>query len=224
MTSRRLGHLLKLLGLTADPAAPGAGDVWYRSDTDQVHASDGAAGLPITVGPAGNVPVVRPSAWHTLPPFGAASSANFPADRLFALPFWPGRTCTLTAAAVNVTLALVGGNIRMGLYASDGTVPTTLVADYGTVTVGVTGIRQITGLSTAVRPVLHFAVLARQGGALNLGLSSRDTWDPIISEATPTLTGSLNAYYRDGVSGALPASFGAVSGTIQSPAMSLQLT
>jgi hypothetical protein len=103
-------------------------------------------------------------------------------------------------------------------------VPTTLVADYGTVTVGVTGIRQISGLSTALRPVLHYFVVARQGGALNLGLSSRDTWDPIISESSPTLTGSLNAYYRDGVSGALPASFGAIAGTVQSPAVSLQLT
>lgn len=225
MSGRRFGHLARLLNLTAEPAsAPASGDVWFRSDVDQVHASDGSAGLPITVGPMGNVPAVRSTAWHTVPPFGPAGSANFPADRLFALPFWPGRTATITAAAVNVTLALVGGNIRMGVYASDGVVPTTLVADFGTVTVGLTGIRQITGLSTVLRPVLHFVVVARQGGVLNLGLSSRDTWDPMVSETAPTLTGNLNAYYRDGVSGALPGSFGAISGTINSPAMSLQLT
>lgn len=224
MTGRRFGHLARLLGLTADPASPGAGDLWYRSDTGQVQGSDGAAGIPLTVGPGGNVPVVRSTAWHTLPPFGPVGSANFPDGRLFALPFWPGRACTLTATAVNVTLALVGGSIRMGVYESDGVVPSGLLADFGTVSVGVTGVRQITGLSQALRPVLHYAVVARQGGALNLGLTARDTWDPIVSESSPTLAGNLCAYYRDGVSGALPASFGTVAGTIQGPSMSLQLT
>lgn len=222
--SVRLRDLLRFTGLTATPAAPAAGDAWWRSDLSQLRASDGLAGLPVTIGPEGNVPVVRSTAWHTLPPYGPVGSANFPVDRLFALPFWPGRQCTLTAVAVNVTLALVGGNIRMGVYESDGTIPTTLIADYGTVTVGLTGIRQISALSTPIRPVLHYMVVARQGGVLNLGLTSRDTWDPMVSEASPTLAGNLNAYYRDGVSGALPASFGAIVGTINSPAMTMQLT
>lgn len=215
---------LNLAKVTATPSDAQESSIWYRTDLDQVHGSDGGAGLPLTLGPAGNLPVIRSTAWHTLPPFGPVGSANFPADRLFALPFWPGRACTLTAMAANVTLALVGGNIRMGLYASDGAVPTTLVADYGTVTVGLTGVRQITGLSTPVRPVLYYAVIARQGGVLNLGLTSRDTWDPIVSESSPTLAGNLNAYYRDGVSGALPGSFGAIAGTVNSPALSIQLT
>lgn len=217
-------NLARLFGTASQPAVTTEGDLWYRTDRDQVHASDGNAGIPLTIGPAGNVPVVRSTAWHTLPPFGPVGSANFPADRLFALPFWPGRTCTLTAAAVNVTLALVGGNIRMGVYQSDGQIPTTLLTDFGTVSVGLTGVRQITGLSTPIRPVLHYMVVARQGGVLNLGLTSRDTWDPMVSETTPTLAGNLNAYYRDGVSGALPASFGAIVGTINSPAMTMQLT
>jgi hypothetical protein len=215
---------LNLAKVTATPSDAQESSIWYRTDLDQVHGSDGGSGLPLMLGPVGNLPVIRSTAWHTVPPFGPVGSANFPADRLFALPFWPGRACTLTAMAANVTLALVGGNIRMGLYASDGSVPTTLVADYGTVTVGLTGVRQITGLSTAVRPVLHYAVIARQGGVLNLGLTSRDTWDPIVSESSPTLAGNLNAYYRDTVSGALPANFGAIAGTINSPALTIQLT
>lgn len=223
MSGRRFAHLAQLLGLGTDPAAPSAGDLWYRSDTDQVRGSDGAAGQALTIGPYGNVPAVRSGSWHTLPPQGAASSANFPADRLFALPFYPGRTCTVQAMAVNVTLALVGGNIRMGVYASDGTLPSTLLADYGTVTVGLTGIRSITGLSTVVRPVLHFLVIVRQGGVLNLGLSSRDTWDAFVSDAAPVLADSRNTYYRDGVSGALPASYGAIAGTVQGPSVAVQL-
>ncbi|MEU7074734.1 hypothetical protein AB0B30_32495 [Streptomyces narbonensis] len=147
-----------------------------------------------------------------------------PVNRMFALPFWPGRKCTLTGLAANVTLALVGGQLRMGLYASDGVLPTTLIADYGTVSAGLTGIRSITGLSTAVRPVLHYLVIGRQGGLVNLGLTTRVTWDPIVSETTPTITGALNCYYQDGISGALPASFGTPAGLDTAPALSAQLT
>jgi hypothetical protein len=222
VSGRRFAHLARLIGLTANPAvATGTGDIWWRSDRSQVHAADATG--PIVVGPEGNIPVVRASQWHTLPPMGAAGTATVPADRLFALPFFPGRQCTLQAMAVNVTLALVGGNIRMGLYASDGTVPTTLVADYGTVTVGVTGVRSITGLSTPVRPVLHFLGVVRQGGVLNLGLSARDTWDAYISDSSAVLAENRNTYYRDTVPGALPASFGAIAGSIQGPSASVQL-
>lgn len=222
--SVRMGQLLRLLNRTTTPVAPTAGDLWYRSDTGQYRGSDGLAGEPITVGPAGNLPVIASTRWHGLPAYGNTATANVPVDRMFALPFWPGRACTLTAMAANVTLALVGGNLRMGLYASDGALPTTLVADYGTVTAGVTGIRQITGLSTSVRPVLHYLVIGRQGGIVNLGLTTRATWDPVVSEATPTIAGTLNCYYIDGVGGALPASFGTPAGLDTAPAISVQLT
>ncbi len=217
-------NLARLFSTGTQPSTTAAGDVWWRSDLSQGHASDGNGGIPLRLGPEGNLPVVRAGGWHSLPPQGNSGTATVPDGRLFALPLWPGRSATLTAAAVNVTLALVGGSIRMGVYLSDGVVPTDVLADFGTVTVGVTGIRQISGLSTVLRPVLHYFVIARQGGALNLSLSSRDTWDPIISEASPLLDVNRNAYYRDGVAGALPASFGAIAGAIQSPSATIQLT
>lgn len=219
-----MGALLRLLNRTSPPTTPAAGEIWYRSDLGQVRGSDGLAGQALTIGPEGNLPVIRSAAWHGLPPYGATGTANVPVNRMFALPFWPGRKCTLTGLAANVTLALVGGNLRMGLYASDDILPTTLIADYGTVSAGVTGIRSITGLSTAVRPVLHYLVIGRQGGVVNLGLTTRVTWDPIVSETTPTITGALNCYYQDGISGALPANFGTPAGLDTAPALSAQLT
>lgn len=217
-------HLARLFSTAADPASPAAGDLWWRSDAAQAHVSDGEPGLPVRVGPFGNLPVVRSGAWHSLPPQGNSGTATVPADRLFALPLWPGRASTLTAVAVNVTLALAGGNIRMGLYASDGALPASLVADYGTVSVGVTGIRQISGLSTALRPVLYYLGVVRQGGVLNLGLSARDTWEPVISETSPVLDTNRNTYYRDGVGGTLPSSFGPPVGSAPGPSAALQLT
>jgi len=222
--SVRFGQLLRLLNRTTAPASPAAGDMWFRTDLAQYRGSDGLTGESLTIGPNGNLPVIRSTAWHGLPAYGNTATANVPVNRMFALPFWPGRSCTLTAMAANVTLALVGGNLRMGLYASDGVLPTTLLADYGTVSAGLTGIRQITGLSTSVRPVLHYLVIGRQGGVVNLGLTTRATWDPIVSETTPTIAGTLNCYYIDGVSGALPASFGAPAGLDTAPAISVQLT
>lgn len=224
--SRRFRDFVRLPLFTSVPSGIAEGDLWYRTDTDQVRASDGSAGEPLTIGPEGNVPVIRSTAWHLVPAYGAPGTANVPVNRMFALPFWPGRRTTLTGLAGNVTLALVGGNLRMGLYNADSTgLPTTLVADYGTVGAGLTGIRSITGLSTVVRPVLHYLVIGRQGGVLNLGLTTLTTGDPIVSEVgTPVIGGNRNAYYIDGVSGALPASFGAPAGTDNSPALAVQLT
>jgi hypothetical protein len=220
---RVFGHLAKLLNLTATPGTVTSGDVWYQSTADQVLVSDGAAGEPIRVGPYGTHPVIRPAGWHSIPPFGNAASANVPDGRMFAMPFWPGRTCTLTAIAANTTLALVGGNLRMGIYRSDGVFPTTLLSDFGVVSAGILGIRQISGLSVAVRPVLHFLICGRQGGVLNLGVSTRNTWDPVVSDDIPVIAANRNAYYIDGVGGALPANFGAPAGTDTGAALTVQL-
>lgn len=221
--SALLRHFIRLFTTPGNPSGTTTGDTWWRSDLSQMHSSDGGSS-PVIIGPSGNLPVVRSTGWHTLPAQGTLDTATVPADRLFALPLWPGRSCTLTAAAVNVTLALVGGNIRMGLYASDGIVPTDLISDFGTVSVGVTGVRQISGLSVTLRPVMQYLVVARQGGVLNLGLSSRDGGDPMVSGTVASLSNSPTAYYRDGVSGSLPASFGAVSGSLVGPSVSVQLT
>jgi len=214
----------RLFNTTATPASVASGDMWYRSDTDQVQVSDGAAGIPITVGPIGNLPVIASTRWHGLPAYGNAASINIPDGRLYALPFWPGRTCTVTAVAANVTLALVGGLMRMGIYESDGALPTTLLADYGTVTAGVTGLRTISGLSTAVRPVLHYMVIGRQSAGLTLSVSSRSSWEPIVSDAAATISSNTNTYYVDGVGGALPGTFGTPDGTDQGPCLTVQLT
>lgn len=219
-----MANLLRLLGRSTPPSSPAEGEVWYDTVADRVVGSDGGAGVPLTIGPTGNLPAPRSGAWHLLPAYGAPGTANVPPGQMFALPFWPGRSCTLTGVAANVTLALVGGVIRFGLYASDGVLPTTLIADYGTVGSDLTGVKQITSMTTPIRPVLHYLVVGRQGGALNLGLTTRATGDPIVSETTPTVTGNLNAYYITGVTGALPANFGTPVGTDTGPGLQVRLT
>jgi hypothetical protein len=224
MSGRRFASLARLVGLTSAPSSPGAGDMWYRSDLAQFRGSDGGAGEQLTLGPEGNLPVIASTRWHSLPGYGNAAALNIPDGRLFALPFWPGRACTLTGSALNVTTLLAGTSARMGVYLSDGVYPTTLLSDFGTVTTASTGIRSITGLNVAIRPVLHYLVIARQGAAGTLAVSSRSTWEPIVSDSTPTIAANTNTYYIDSVTGALPGSFGAPAGTDQGPCLTVQLT
>lgn len=224
MSGRRFGSLARLISLPTAPAAPAAGDIWYRSDLAQFRGSDGGAGEQLTLGPEGNLPVIRTTAWHSLPGYGNAGTINMPDGRLYAIPLWPGRTCVATGVAINVTLALIGGAVRIGIYNSDGVLPTTLLADFGTVAAALTGIRQINGLNTRLRPVLHYLVIGRQSAGLTLTVSARSSWEPIVSDTTPTITANTNAYYIDGVGGALPASFGAPAGTDQGPCAVVQLT
>jgi hypothetical protein len=218
------GHLARLLNRTTTPATAESGTLWYRSDTDQFQGSDGLTGEPLTLGPTGNLPVIASTRWHNLPGYGNAASISIPDGRLYALPFWPGRTCTLTAVAANVTLALVGGALRLGVYSSDGVLPTTLLADYGTVSTGLTGIQTVSSLSTSIRPVLHYLVIGRQGGIGTINVSSRSSWEPIVSDASATIASNTNTYFIDGVSGALPGSFGTPTGTDQGPCLTVQLT
>lgn len=213
--------LARLVNLTSNPASPSAGDLWWNSSRSQLHASDAGSG-PVTIGPAGNLPVVRSGGWHSIPAYGGAATITPLLNRAYALPLWPGRSCSLTSIAAEVTLLGVG-NLRSGLYLDNGGVPGSLVQDFGTVATGTAGVKTWTPSPISLRPVLYWLVIAQQG-LISIGLRSRDTWEPIVSETSAVLSGNRSAYYVDGITGALPASFGSIAGTAQGPAALVQLT
>lgn len=209
----------------ADPATSDEeqGSLWWRADINQLYASDGNPGRRLKIGPVGNIPMVRPTAWHSVPAYGAPSTITPVGNRAYALPLYTGQGCTLTAVAAEVTL-LGAGNLRAGLYTSNSTnTPQDLLADFGTVATGVAGVKQWTGLSQPLRPVLYWLVVAQQG-VIAVGLRSRDTWEPIVSDDTPVLNANRNAYFVDGIAGAFPATFGAIGGTVQGPSAMVRLT
>lgn len=211
--------------LATDPATSDEekGSLWWRSDVDQLYASDGNPGRRLKIGPTGNLPIVRSAAWHSLPAYGAPSTITPLLNRAYALPLYPGQKCTLTAVAAEVTLLGVG-NLRASLYTSNSSnTPQALVADFGTVSTGLAGVKQWTALSQNLRPVLYWLVIAQQG-LISIGLRSRDTWEPIVSDDTPVLNANRNAYYVDGITGAMPATFGSIAGTVQGPSAMVQLT
>lgn len=222
--SARFRDLARLVAVTSNPPSPAAGDTWYDGPRGQVRGSDGAAGEPTVIGPFGNVPVVRNAGWHGLPAGGGPSTMVPTLGRAYALPMWPGRACTMTHIAVEVTAAAVG-NIRAALYTDTGAgVPDALVADYGQIATGLIGVKTWTLAPVQpLRPVLYWLVIVQQG-LLAVGLRSRDTWEPMVSETAAVLSGSRNAYYVDGVGGAAPGTFPAIAGTVQGPAAQVRLT
>lgn len=171
----------------------------------------------------GNLPSIRSGAWHSLPPYGATGTLITPVSRLFALPFWPGRRCSITGVATNVTAFPIGASVRAGLYTSANGLPNMLTSDFGSQAVAGIGLQTFTGFSVHVEPDLYFLAIVRQGGVAGFTMSVRDTWDPIISETAPVITSNLNTYYVDGVAGGLPAMFGPPAGSVQGPSAAVQL-
>lgn len=215
--------LARLLSRTSHPASTAAGDVWWRSDRSQAHASDGGS-TPLLLGPTGNIPAVRSGGWYVLPTYGTPSSVTMTQNIGFALALWPGMACTLEKVSVEVTVA-VTGNLRTGLYEDSAGVPGDLIQDFGTISSGSTGLKTWSPTPIALRPVLYWLVVAQQGSG-SVGMRSHSASDPLVGSdtASVSLASSRNAYYRNSVSGALPSSFGAVDGATSGPAFLVQLT
>lgn len=218
---RKFLNLLGLYATGVDPPSPVEGDLWYRSDLDQVHVADSVG--PVPLGPRATHPFVRSTGWHNLPPTGTAATVVSVLNSGYALPIIPGRSCTLTAMAINVTVLGIG-NVRGAVYAANQNsgLPSTLISDLGTISTGLAGVKTWGSLSISLRPILYYLCVVQQGVATTL--SSRTTWDPIVSETSATFGTNANCYTITGVSGAWPASFGTPAGTGAGPAIMAQLT
>lgn len=97
--------------------------------------------------------------------FGSGASVAMSADNVFYFPMVVlGADITITAAAVNIASAASAGNtVRLSLYNADGNwLPTTLVADFGTVAADSTGRKAITGLSQTVTQGYYLARIHAQ--------------------------------------------------------------
>lgn len=220
-----MGDLLRLARLTANPPASSDGDLWYRTDTGQVHGRTG--GMVARMAPYATHPHIRSTGWHNLPPTGSSTTLAAVLNQAYALPFSPGSHCTLTDMAINITV-LGLGNVRGGFYNADqmSGLPTTLVADFGTISTGLAGVKTFTALSTALKAgVLYYAVVVQQGVVATY--SARASWDAIVSESAgggPVFGVERNCYTQTGITGALPASFGTPAGTALAPSVFLKLS
>lgn len=109
-----------------------------RQFSETTHTHPGASGAPVTIGwKAGNYYGARSSMAH-----GTIAGQALTLNQLFASPMFVPDTVTVTTIACNVTAAVAGAKLRMGIYTvkSDGR-PNTLVvgSETGDISAATTG-------------------------------------------------------------------------------------
>jgi hypothetical protein len=171
----------------------------------------------------GNLPVIRAGGWHQLPPYGGLSTGTFAPNFGFAAPLWPGRACTFDSLAIEVT-STTTGSTRHGLYDDSGSAPANLIQEFGTTSNTSTGVKTLSFTALDLKPILYWLVFVNQGGA-SVGLRIRFTSSPFVSHLTALLNGDHACYSRSSFpAGALPASFGTITGTLTAPMTAVKLT
>lgn len=169
-------------------------------------------------------------AWFHLPPTGAANGTlALTLSRCYFLPFVVPRDTKVRDITVNVTTAgAAGALLRVGLYASDGFPtyrPGSLLVDDGTVVSTATGVKtwNISPNQAVTEGTVYYVAVVAQ--TVTCTCRTRQSSNPLV----PTGIGAndpgaaiVSAYYISGVTGALPASAGAVAGVTQGPDVGLR--
>lgn len=145
--------------------------------------------------------------WYS-PIYNNTSTSALTANRLYAIPFPIGFSGVISGVAINCTTSAAGNVLRIGIYDStSGGLPGSLVSAFGSVAGTSTGMKTITGLSVSVVPKLYWLACVNQ--------TSAATWraggigHPLVPDFTATPVDTTPCSLAiDGVSGALPNSFG----------------
>lgn len=208
--------------LDTDPLADGAQEIQNLADdldttlvdlkggtTDQVLAKNSNTDMDFKwVGSATNAPA--PDSTYYISNISTTWGSGITAmaggltdDTMYLVPIFISEDMTIDRIAVEVTTAAAASTVRLGLYDSVDSVPTNLIADFGTVDSSTTGVKDKT-ISQAVTKGLVWAayvcsnsssVRLRQIGdgyqMLTFGTSAAQMFDQI-------------GYTQTGVTGALP--------------------
>jgi hypothetical protein len=150
MTGTETTALLDTVTSGAKGLAPASG-----GGTANFLRADGTWATPSGGGGGGTMPFALPSAQWMYPQHMGTGATNTQAaataQRFHLTPMFIARDCTVTDALARVQTLESGATMCLGIYGSDDElVPTTLIADFGTVSATTTGDKTITGLSQAL--------------------------------------------------------------------------
>lgn len=217
-----LGSTPTITGLaTGDPTNPRAGDIWLNSTSNTpkyVDATGAVTNLTAPVAAPYGPRYIKAGFFYA--PIGLTTqgtAANFPANTLYAVPFYCSTSITAIYLSINVS-ALNGasGGIRIGLYSNstNDDYPNALLADSGVI--GTDTVNGATGpnlaiISVALTAGIYWLVAVRQG-ASNPSIYSYTNTNGSVNQVIPTGTLSSSSYgavawSQAAVSGALPATF-----------------
>lgn len=137
---------------------------------------------------------------------GASNSMPSSQGGVALFPFMNPHEMTVSQVRMRVYTAAAAGAVwRVGLYAGDPTttLPTTLVAEFGTVDPTSTGVKSITGLSATLPAGLLWQAVTLQGSGAGGGtFYSQST--SVGVKWSASLSATYNGLSAAGVSGALP--------------------
>lgn len=128
----------------------------------------------------------------------------FPANDLRAYPFiYPGGG-SYSAAAIEITTAVAGSNQRFGIYEDSNGLPGNLLIDFGTVSSGTIGIKQVVTPFTLTAGKYWFAAIGDNGAVNNRNVNFINGFGLYGHDLTGT---STYGFWR------VPQAFGALPGT-----------
>lgn len=199
--------------------ATAAGGVSLSSATPSALAPTGAAGTATGAAHADHVHpsttldalafghrTLQSGSYYTIPFLGNTSNGGYPLNTILVMPFWLGIAATFDRLAFNVTFAsTTGGVCRLGIYNSDGAVPTSLVLDAGTVGTTSTGVKQIT-ISQALQPGMYWLAVCSQVAQCNGTLFQGYYPNRGLTNFVFTWQNGPSTQ-QQGVSGALPSTY-----------------
>lgn len=131
-------------------------------------------------------------------------------QRLSAIQ-WPVPVATtFDRIGFHVTTAAAVTTIRLGIYGTTSGLPDALVLDAGTIDSSTTGGKEIT-ISQALPAGLYWLAALVNGAALQGIIMNAGNAPGIGETSVANWSNGVGGYFRDGVTGNLPASFGAVT-------------
>ncbi len=209
-----------LVGQAAEPVSPVNGMIWHNGATGQLRARVG--GVSKTIDSQLNIPFLTPVAGEYILTTSGAGGSTLTTlagavGRVDLYPFVPGSDVTLNGLSVNVTTAVAAALCKACVYAADSLGrPASLITETADMDCATAGLKTGT-----------VALMLRQGVTYWLGVrhSSMATLSAWALTATPDINGGAPSTAARKVlrrtvtyAGAAPATWGFVSGEINSAA------
>lgn len=130
-------------------------------------------------------------------------------DRLWVVPFEVGQITTYDRIATEVTTVGTTGNLgRLGIYGTTNGLPDELVVDAGTFDATVLGAAEKV-INTQLLPGLYWLAFVSQVGVAANVRALGSASSRFVGNDTNPLSNGHKSYRVNGISGALPANFGA---------------
>lgn len=208
--------------LDTDPLADGAQEIQNLADdldttlvdlkggtTDQVLAKNSNTDMDFKwVGSATNLPMPDSGYYisNVSTTWGdglAAMAGGLSDDQMYLVPIFISEDMTFDRIAIEVTTAAASATVRLGLYDSVDSVPTNLIADFGTVAADTTGVKELTISQAVSKGLIWAAYVCSNSSSVRL-IQIQDGHQTMTFGSTAAQMFDNYSYTQTGVTGALP--------------------